>query len=562
VTHAERAEGYARRVVSGEQAACLWVRLACQRHLDDLAKQGTEEFPFIFDPLRPDGKTPSAHFCEFAELLPHIKGRDWVGKLIVLEDWQCFIFCVVFGWYRLDGFRRFRIVFVETPRKQSKSTMSSIVGLYMLAADGEPGAEVYSAATTRDQARIVFQDAQNMARRAPGYRKRFGVDVGAHNINILAEASKFEPLCSEAGTLEGKNVHCGIIDELHAHPTREVWDVIENATGSRRQPLIWTITTAGANRAGICYEQRKYVTEILQGVAKDETYFGIIYTIDESDPWDSPESWKKANPNYGVSVYPDDLERLARKAMRLPSAQANFLTKRLCVWVSSDHALFDMLAWARNGDPKLKVEDFVNVPCIISVDLGFVDDIAAVMRVFDCGDHAVVFGRYYVPEDVIEESRNSQYSGWHRSGRITATDGQVTDIDVICDDIAEDCRLLNCREITFDPYNKLVLLKELTKRGVAERRLVEFPQTVPMMSPATEHLMKMNLSGHIKHDGDPVLAWAMSNVIGHFDNKDNVYPKKERPENKIDPAIALIMAVGRQQSQPIAEEAGFSFVAA
>lgn len=536
-----RALAYAHSVVSGATPACKWVRLACQRQLDDLERWKAKGQPYNWRPAKAN------EICAFIELLPHIKG-EWArrGEKIRLEDWQCFILCTVFGWYRADGSRRFRIVYIEVPRKNAKSTLSAGVGLYMLTADGEAGAEVYSAATTRDQARIIFQAAQEMARREPDFREAFGVDVGAHNINVIATASKFEALSADASTLDGLNISCGLVDEVHAHPTRKVVDVIETATGSRRQPLQWEITTAGSDKAGICYEHRGYVCKILEHVTDDEAFFGIVYTIDEADSWDDPETWRKANPNFGISVAPDDLERKAAKAKQLPAALSNFLTKHLNVWVSADAGLFDMLAWDRAKDPLLKIEDCAGSPCWVGIDLAFVDDMSAVVILFKRGENDfAVFGRYFLPEETVQESRNSQYSGWVRSGRVTATDGNITDIEAIVDDIEIVRKGYDVRELPFDPYAKAVLFNAVSTRDAGIDGYYEFLQRPKEMSPATSGLMAAIKAGHIHHDGDPVLAWALSNVVGHFDVNENVYPRKERPENKIDPAIALIMAHGR-----------------
>lgn len=535
-THVEKANQYAADVVSGAIPSCKWVKLSAARQIADLKRK---DWDFKFD------STKAEKVCSFIECLPHIKGK-WGGTPIKLEPWQCFILCTVFGWiHKKTGLRRFRTVYIEVPRKNAKSTLSSGVGLYMLTEDGEEGAEVYSAATTRDQAKIVFGDAQSMVRRTPELRAHYGAEANAHNINVLRTSSKFEALSSEGNTLDGLNIHCAIVDELHAHKTRDVWDVLETGTGSREQSLIWAITTAGSNKTGICYEQRDYVSKLLENTFQDETYFGIIFTIDEGDDWNTVEAWRKANPNYGISVLEEDIARLAHKAAQTPAAVGNFLTKRLDVWVQADAGLFDMLAWQKCGDANLKPEDFTDCPCYIGVDLGFVDDIAAVVKVFIKDGNPIIFGRYYLPEETITESRNSQYSGWHRMGRIIGTDGNVTDEDRILDDLADDFSKYDVRELSFDPYNALKITNPLLKFGIDESRLIAFPQTVAMMSPATEGMMKQVRSMEVRHDGCPVLTWAMSNVVGHFDAKDNVYPKKERPENKIDPAIAAIMARAR-----------------
>lgn len=230
------AKQYAQSVVSGAIPACRWVQLACQRQLNDLARFKGKDSPYRFNPKLSDrngrGFHPADNLCAFIERLPHVKG-PLAGEPISLEPWQVFILTTVFGWVTPDGKRRFRRSYIEVPRGNAKSTLSSAVALYMLAADHEGGAEVYSLATTRDQARIVFGDAQTMARRSPGFRTRFSVNVGAHNMHVLASGSKFEALSAEGSTLDGLNIHFGCVDELHAHKTRTVYDVVETGTGKR-----------------------------------------------------------------------------------------------------------------------------------------------------------------------------------------------------------------------------------------------------------------------------------------------------------------------------------------
>lgn len=536
MSHTDAAFQYARDVVAGEISACKWVRLACERQLNDLEREG---FPYVFDAERAD------RVCRFIEKLPHIKGK-WAGGKLTLEPWQAFILTTVFGWVDEDGNRRFRTAYTEVPRKNAKSTLTSGVALYMLAADGEPGAEVYSAATTRDQAKIVFADAQQMARKSPGLREALGVTVGAHNIHVLQTASKFEALSAEGSTLDGLNIHFASVDELHAHKSRSVWDVLETATGSRSQSLLWAITTAGSNRAGICYEVRTYLTKILERVTEDETIFGVIYTLDDGDDWTDPNVWAKANPNLGVSVYQEDVERLARKAMSMPSAQNNFLTKRLNVWVNADTAWMDMRAWDKCAVPDMSPDDFSGEPCYLALDLATRVDIAALVQVFARHEqgkpHYYAFGRYYLPEDTVETAGNSQYQGWAVEGRLTTTPGNVTDYNYIRQDLRDLSSRFELREVPYDPFQATQLSTELLEEGFP---MVEMRPTVLNFSEPMKELEAAVLEGRFHHDGDPVMGWMISNVVCHLDNKDNIYPRKERPENKIDGVVALIMAIGR-----------------
>jgi phage terminase large subunit-like protein len=546
--YATVARRYAEAVVAAEISACHWVQRACQRQLDDLARYTGKASPYRFNPKLKDkeGRTyqPADNLCAFIERLPHVKG-PLAGEPISLEPWQVFILSTVFGWVKPDGKRRFRRSYIEVPRGNAKSTLSSAVGLYMLAADGEGGAEVYSLATTRDQARIVFGDAQTMARRSAGFRSRFAVNVGAHNMHVLATGSKFEALSAEGSTLDGLNIHFGCVDELHAHKTRTVYDVVETGTGKRDNSLLWVITTAGSNRAGICYEVRTFVTKLLDGVIQDDTQFGIVYGLDDGDAWDTEPALIKANPNWGISVRPEVLGPLQAKAMQLPSAINNFKTKHLNEWVNADTAWMDMRAWDACGDSTLDLDAFEGQPCWIGLDLASKTDIAALMLVFqhpDIADAYVVFGKYYLPEDTVQAAGNSQYPGWMRTGRLTVTPGNVIDFSWIEADLSEMASRFQVQAVAFDPFQATQLSTRMLAEGLP---MIEVRPTVLNFSEPMKTLEALVLQKKLVHDADPVLAWMASNVVAHLDAKDNIYPRKERPENKIDGIVALIMAVSR-----------------
>ena len=534
--HWAAAESYINDVVNGRTLACKWVELACERAISDLKRQRTAAFPYRFDAERAN------KVCRFTENLPHVKGSKWAGDPIKLQPWQCFVLGSVFGWIgKRNGLRRFRTVYLEIPRKNAKSTLGSAVGLYMLCEDGEHGAEIYSAATTRDQARIIFADAQAMARATAELREHYRLTVNAHNLSVIETGSKFEALSAEGSTLDGLNTHCALVDELHAHKTRAVFDVLEGSTAARAQALLWLITSAGSDRAGICYEQRTYVTKILDRVIQDETYFGIIYTIDDGDSWQEEDSWRKANPNYGVSIYPDDVRRLAQKAAQLPSAQNNFLTKRLNVWVSSNSAWMNMRALEKCIDPELNLDDFAGETCVIGMDLATTKDVCALAIVFRKGDDYFAFGRYYIPEETIENSGNSQYSGWEKTGRLIATPGASTDFAAIEADILALAQKVKPRIVSKDPYQSHFIGTRLTEAGLEVRDVSKSNKLV--YSPATKALESLILDKKFHFDGDPVMLWMFSNVVCRTDARENVIPDKDRPENKIDVVDAIVMAL-------------------
>ncbi len=547
-SYATIARQYAEAVVEGDVCACRWVRMACQRQLNDLIKFKGKSSLLRFNPKLVDrsGKSfaPADNLCAFIERLPHVKG-PLAGEPIHLEPWQVFILSTVFGWVKADGKRRFRRAYIEVPRGNAKSTLSSALALYMLAADGEGGAEVYSLATTRDQARIVFGDAQTMARQSAGFRTRFGVGVGAHNMHVMTSGSKFEALSAEGSTLDGLNIHFGCVDELHAHKTRTVYDVVETGTGKRDNSLLWVITTAGSNRSGICYEIRTFVTRLLDGVFEDDSQFGIVYGLDDGDDWTLESSLIKANPNWGISVRPEVLAPLQAKAMQMPSAVNNFKTKHLNEWVNADTAWMDMRSWDRCADPLLDIEAYAGQPCWIGLDLASKTDIAALLLVFahpEIDGGFAAFGRYYLPEDTVQAVGNSQYPGWMGSGRLTVTPGNVIDFSWIEADLIEFASRFSVQAVAFDPFQATQLSTRMLAEGLP---MIEVRPTVLNFSEPMKTLEALVLQGKLIHDGCPVLGWMASNVVAHLDAKDNIYPRKERPENKIDGIVALIMGLSR-----------------
>lgn len=543
--YAGEAIRYAERVVAGEIPTCSWTNQAAARFLGELEDSRAGRFPFTFEPSRVELA------CSFVELLPHVKGRGWKGGgTIVLEPWQTFILANVFGWVDDLGFRRFRVAYIEVPRKNGKSTFTAPVGLYMLADDEEPGAEVYSAATTRDQARIIFQMCRTMARRAPRMCDVYGIHVGAHRLSVERSASWLEALSSDAHSLDGLNPHFAMIDELHAHRSRDVWDVLESAIGAREQPLLWAITTAGYDRTGVCYEVREYVTKVLTGTVVDLRTFGIIYTADNPDAWDEELEWQKANPNLGVSVKLDDMRRMARKAQEQPAALNTFLTKRLNVWVSASTAWMDMRRWHECADHDLVAEEFEGRRAFIGVDLSSKVDLAAAALIIpplpaDDGEDPEpwrMFWSFWIPEAKLEDTSVAQMSGWERDGWLTAVPGPAMDFSYVDAEVRDWCRRFDVGAIGYDPWQA----HQMATAWTADRLpAVEVPMRVSHLSEPMKELERMVYTGELEHSGDPVMAWCVSNTVAKLDANDNVFPRKERPTNKIDGLVATLIGLSR-----------------
>lgn len=567
-----RALSYCLRVLSLHPSlpaipACKWIRLACQRHLDDLDRQPDPVYPWAFY------EELGNRVCRFIEHLPHIKGqwksriKEGQAKNVELEDWQCFLLTSLFGWVdRVTRIRRFRKALVLTPRKNGKTFLAAAVGLYLLCADEEPGSEVVSAAVTRDQAKLVWETAWNMVKREPDLREAYDVQPFAHIISVLSTASVFKPLSRDADSLEGLNPHGAIIDELHAHKTREVFDVLNQATGSRRQPLLFIISTAGDNRTGVCYEQVDYGQQVLQHRHEDDRYFFLLYTCDPELDWTTDAAARMANPNYGVSVLADDIQSACLQAQRSADSQNTYKTKRLNIWVSTGTAYFNMLAWqSKCYVPSLKLEDFYEQDCLIALDLASKVDIAAKIYLFNRDGRRYLFGKYYLPEDVVERGNPNYdlYSGWRERGLLTLTPGNIIDFEFIEQDLLQDRDHFCVREVCYDPYQATELSTRMAKEGLP---MVEVGATVRNFSEPMKLMDALILSGKILHSGDPVLEWMVGNVHAQKDAKDNVYPRKIRNENKIDGAVGAIMCLGRDiaysgtGTSSVYEERGIMFL--
>jgi phage terminase large subunit-like protein len=528
------ANQYIEDVLSGKTPACVYVKQACKRQKDDLKRKN---FQYHFDEDR------ASRPCRFTELLCNVKGPK-AGQKIKLEPWQVFILTTVFGWIDSNSARRYQRAYVEVPRGNGKSTLLSCIALYMLTADKERGADCYSFATTRDQAKIVFNDALAMARGNADLRKALGVKLQAHSIVVPGTNSKFEAKSADGQTLDGLNTHCAIIDELHAHRTREVYDVVETSIGKRKQPIMWMITTAGFNLSGICYEVRRYVTKLLDNSAVDDSHFGVIYTIDEKDDWRSEDALIKANPNWNVSVQPKAILSTLSKALTDPASENNFKTKHLDVWCNADSAFFQMAKWRRAYKPAVTLEEFEGMPCIYGLDLAAKTDITALVRLFfkQEGDevHYYAFPEFWLPQEKLNNSSNSQYQSWAKQDLIHVSDGAINSLEEIQDYILEDAKRFDTLAIAFDPWQAYQLATNLQNEGLT---MIELKPTVQNFSEPMKQVQALVYANRLHTDGNPVLEWMASNLVAHYDAKENVYPRKETPDNKIDGMVALIMAM-------------------
>ena len=535
-------EQYIQDVLSGKQPACKWARLAVKRHIHDL-ETGAER-GLYFDPAA------GMHAIEFFQFLKHSKG-EWAGRIVELEPWQQFYLYVLFGWKRMkDGLRRFSTSYLEVARKNGKSTLAAGVGLYLMVADGEPGAEIYAAATKHDQALITHSEATRMVKSSPVLHKR--VKVFRNNLHIEGSASKFEPLGADADTMDGLNIHAAIVDEVHAHKTRDLWDKLETATGARRQPLMFAITTAGFDRESLCWTLHEYLEKLLEGFeipdgTHDDTFFGMIFTIDDEDDWQNPAVWIKANPNLGVSKKPDDLYRKAVRAKEMPSALNSFLRLELDVWTESESQWISMEHWKACGQA-VNPEGLRGRTCYAGLDLSSTGDIAGYCLVFppeheDDGYQAL--WRFFIPEEAMtKRSHNDRvpYDAWVRQGYVEATRGNVVDYDFILAQLYEDAEMYDLREVAFDRWGATQIQIKLQDEGMT---VVAMGQGFGSMSPPTKELEKLILEHRLNHGSNPVATWMAGNAVAEEDAAGNIKISKAKSREKVDGMVMLVMALDR-----------------
>jgi len=559
LSFADRATQYARAVVAGEIPACKWHRLACARHLKDLDRAGSDGFPYIFNPEVTDAAGisyfPAERICKFAQLMPHIKG-DWAGRgeLIKLEEWEVFILASVFGWVHFaTGKRRFRVADLFVPRKNSKSTLAAIIGNFMLAVDGEFGAEVYSGATSQDQAMEVFRPALLMARQTPIFRQKYGVLANASNLAVIDKNAKFEPVIGKPG--DGASPSCAIVDEYHEHKTSELYDTMQTGMGARSQPLMLVITTAGSDISGPCYLHQKELEKILEGLIENDQRFGIVFGIDEGDDWTSEGALIKANPNFGVSVDAEFLKSQQRDALADPRKQNTFKTKHLNVWVAAASPWLNLHNLQQAGDATLALDQFKGEQCVVGLDLASKQDIASLVwefrRQIDDQDHYYLITRNYVPRAAVDKEENAHYRGWVNSGHLIVTPGNMIDLSQIEDDIFASAEIVVIREIAKDPWGGQQMGANLANQGL---EVVDIPQQVRYLSDPMKEIQALTDAGRFHHDDNPCTVWQFSNVEVAPDRNENIFPRKLRAANKIDAAVATIIATSRAMVGESAEQ--------
>lgn len=553
---------YAKRGAADKQQVnhCKWVRLACQRHLDDLKRSKSKDWPFVFDPWHAND------VCDFIEGLPHIEGR-WETPTLTLEPAQIFILSMVFGWRdKVTGLRRFTDTYIEMARKGAKSTLTAGVVLYCTCCEDEPGPLVLIGATTGAQAQKVFNPARLMVQKTPDLQEAFGLQAWAKSITCADNGGMIHTVNSRSNTQDGHNPHLAVLDELHAHKDRGLYDVLHSADGARRNPLYWKITTAGYILDGVCYEQRTFSTKVLERAIVAEHVFGIIFTLDGpkdftpartvgDDPYDE-RNWPKANPLMPVTPSIESMRRLAVKAKGAPGEEGEFFTKRLNKWMSAASAWLSVPQWIACGDPKLRLRDFAGLDCYIGADLAHKSDMTALALVAETASGQLLVNTwFYLPAAVLtrvgqsDRSNATLYRQWHNAGQLITTPGDWVDQARVERQIRRLASVLRVRNVTFDHF---AAAEEMASRLNADLdggdgfAAILQKNANNVTDPAKNLEARVVGGPHLlRHDDNPVMTWCVGNAVVTRAVNGTILPKKETQMsmNKIDGVDATVHAM-------------------
>lgn len=552
------ADKYAKDVLANKVTVCELTRLAVKRHIKDLEtghKRG-----LIFD------KHEAQRWIDFAHLFYHWKNKKFANQKIQLQPWQQFGLWVQFGWRRKNGTRRFRTMYEEEARKQGKTTKVAIKGNGHFWLDGEVGAQVWFAATKKDQALIGLNDAAKIAQATPIINEHYEYTVLKEKVLRIyypAKNSFMAAIGRDTKTEDGHDPSYGIIDEMHAHPDMSAIHILESGMGTREQPVIDIITTAGVNKQGPCYSNvRKTIVEILQGIKEDDSTFGIIYTLDEDDDWENPKNWPKANPNLGVSVTMEHLkDRYTKAKNEGGETEVDFKTKNLNQWTDAPRVWIPDAIWKNsNTAPK----DIQNKTWYGGLDLAATEDFCSYVLFSepDADGYHDVLCSYFIPEARLAQRQRrdkNNYRNWIAEGHLKVTPGNVTDYDFIFNHITELHQQLSITASGYDKWNASMLVNKLNAWGCDFR---EVSQTITTLSEPTKELQRLALKGRLRHGGHPVLRWNIANVVIKKDANDNIRINKEESSEKVDGVAALATAIKTYQdlNTEASEDFGIDYV--
>jgi phage terminase large subunit-like protein len=484
----------------------------------------------------------------FRRHLKHVKG-EWAGERFELADWQRReIVEPLFNTLRPDGLRLFRTAFVSVPRKNAKSTLAAGLGLWMLYCDGEQGAEIISAAADRAQAAIVFDIAKSMVEADPVLRAM--TVVYRRELFVPSTGSSYKVISAEAYSKHGLNLSGAVVDELHAHESRELLDVLSTSMGARRQPLLFIISTAGHDRNSVCRQVYEHAVKVKDGIVRDESFLPVLYGADEQDDWTSPEVWKKANPGFGVTIKPDFLEQECRRAVEMPAYENAFKRLHLNIWTSVEVKWLSMEHWD-SGAVRIDPATLRGRPCYLGVDLSSTRDLSAVVALFPAPDGTYdLLCDFWLPADMLADRvrRHGMFEVWAKQGYLTLSPGNVIDYEMIERRIRQLGGFYLVETIAVDPWNSSQMIARLQADGLP---CVPVQQTIGNLSSATKALEGLVLEGKLRHGGHPILKWCASNAVVRQDANENLRVVKDKSPDRIDGISATVSALSVALLRPV-----------
>lgn len=531
---------YALDIVEGKITACTFVIGACKRYLREVEEDILRSWYFDWD--------AAEKFLRLVQKFQHVIGH-WPTKNIVFEPWQCWIWMNIMGFKnKSTGLRKFRTAHIEIARGNAKSAMASQASLYFLALDKPNGNLVSTVATKKEQARIVLDSARAMALKNSSFLRNTGVKVLAHTIVHPKSNSQVRALASESSGLDGLNDVLAVCDELHAMK-RDTFEVITSGMSKRSDSLTLCITTAGSDVHSVGCSQSAYAKKVASGDVDDESFFAVVYCLDKDDDWEDEKNWIKPNPNLGVSVDIVKMRSNIKKAIETPADIPNIKIKNMNMWISEAQAYYDPEIWDKCYDPNLKLEDFKGKRCRMGLDLASHIDITSEALVFPEGDGFAIFTRDFIPEDTIKKAKNMLYDDCVAKGFLTATPGVAINYDKIREIAKKDAETFRVEECLYDAWNATETAQKLSNKI----EMVKIAMNVANMSEPMKKLDALMRKGKIRHMGSPLVRWCLGNVVAKEDHNQNVYPRKSHEKLKIDPIIAILIALAGYLQEEVKE---------
>jgi phage terminase large subunit-like protein len=529
------AYNYAQEIVSGEKIACKYIIGACNRFLKDIELTKDPTSKYVFD------SEYAERYLRLVQKFEHYIGT-WETPTIKYESWQKWAWTFALGFKHRKDLRipRYRTIHIEVPRGCAKSTMASQCALYFLGLEkNRAGEKIACFATKSSQSRIILDGSRSMARKSEQYLKASGVEVLAHKLVDKNTDSEMISMSSESKSMDGLNLRVAFLDELHAM-SRALFDVIVSGQKKRNDSLTICCTTAGFNTDGVGHSQSQYAKKVALGEVEDETFCAIVYTIDDGDDLFEESTWRKANPNYGVSVDPIAFEATAIKAREVPSDLANFKVKSLNVWISEGSAYFDVAKWDECADLTLNIDNFKQKYCYSAIDLASKVDLTSFGFLFRENRHYYFFDKSFIPEKTLQESKNALFDNCVGDGYLFKTPGEAINYPILEKEFETEIKKLRNHSTHFDPWNAVSFSQSMEKKNI---NMVEFRMNVANFSEAMKTLDALIREKRISHNGSPLLRFCIGNVIAKPDAAGNVYPRKSHESLKIDPIICLLMCL-------------------